>query len=128
MTDPCHPALDTNGEAIPALTLVLPADTGPDLAKLAEAVCRIRADLAAWLQFSRRRRDEYAAAGDQLGQAMARGQIVAGEHAIAHLDENIIETFGLWEQYHAQVPAPAAPGPAGRSRPGHLTPVPEPCA
>jgi hypothetical protein len=127
VTDSGHPGLSTDDSAIPALTLVLPGDAGEALENLARAVSETRAQMVSWVTLFKQRRNECAARGDQLGQAMAQGQVLAGEHIIDHLDENIVETFDLWDQYETQVPAqggtasgrppgaPATPGQPGGS-------------
>jgi hypothetical protein len=104
-----HPALSTDDPDLPGLTLVLVGDPGEILAGLARAVTETRAVMAAWVRLFQQRGAACAAGGDLLGQAMARGQVLTGEHVIGHLDEHIIEAFSLWDQYGAQVPGPPPP-------------------
>jgi len=116
MTDQ-HPALITEDSGLPSLTLVLPGNADQVLTDLALAISKTHQTMAGWVEAFRRRRDECAASGDQLGQAMARGQVVTGEHVIDHLDENIVEVFGLWDQYDAQVPRPGVEQPGAHPLP-----------
>jgi hypothetical protein len=124
-----HPALITDHDSPPTLTLVLPPSLAKDqvLAGLATAIGQVRADLAARAQLFQHRVEQNAAAGNQLAQALCRGQVIAGEHAAATIDEAIVCAFGLWDQYEAQLStargaavcplAPEAPSPAeGPSR------------
>jgi hypothetical protein len=97
MTADQHPALITEDSGLPSLTLVLPGDAGQVLTGLALAISKTRQTMAGWVEAFRRRRVGCAASGGQLGQAMARGQVVTGEHVIDHLDENIAGVFGLWD-------------------------------
>jgi hypothetical protein len=114
-TDP-DPALITDHEPLPSLTLVLPPGLGKDqvLTGLAEAIGQVRADLAARAQLFQQRVEKYAARGDRLRQALCRGQVIGGEHAATALDEAIIGVFDLWDQYDTQpsTAGPAAPHPA----------------
>lgn len=105
-----HPSLITEDVDPPSLTLILPGhlDADQTLASLARAISQTRADLVGWVRQFQQRVLAYAASGDQLRQAQCRGQVLAGEHAISHLDENIIEVFDIWDQYENQVPGPAA--------------------
>jgi hypothetical protein len=107
-----HPALSTDHDTLPTLTLVLPPGLGKDqiLASLAEAIGQVRTDVAARAHLFQRRGQEYAARGDQLEQALCRGQALGGEHAAATLDEAIIGVFDLWDQY--QTPPSTATEPA----------------
>jgi hypothetical protein len=82
-----------------------------------------RDGLTIWVRRFRQLEEGYAAPGDRLRQALCRGQALGAEHTAAMLDEEIIEAFGLWQQYEAQVPgpgngsdrsaAPPQPGSAG---------------
>ena len=115
MPDERHPALDQNSPDLPSLTLVLPDGTEQLTADLAWAICQTRASMVTWAQWSQRQRDECATSHDLLGQAAARGQMLAAEHVIAHLDESLVEAFDLWDQYERQIPPPGGspgPGPA----------------
>jgi len=112
----------------PSLTLVLPPGLGAHetLHGLAEAVSRTRADMVRWLELFRQRARACAARGDKLGEARCRGQILAAEHIIGHLDENLVEAFSLWDQYDQQIPGPAAadalrPLPTSSTRPDRAT-------
>jgi hypothetical protein len=123
VTDTNHPALAADDEVTPALTLVLPGDAGQVLKGLAEAVLQTRTDLSRWAAFCRRTREECAAVGDQAGYAVARGQIIAAAYAIAHLDENIIAAFGLWDQEDVRLPVPAAAIPGDPAAPDGTGPA-----
>ena len=114
---PAAPAPDDDDP--PSLTLVLPAglDAAATLQGLAGAVCRTRADMVSWLEMFRQRARACAAGGDQLGEARCRGQVLAAEHVIGHLDENLVDAFGLWDQYDQQIPGTAAGAPAAESAP-----------
>jgi hypothetical protein len=118
-----HPALITDHDSPPALTLILPPGLDKDqvLAGLAAAISQVRAEVAARAQLFQRRAEQSAAGGDQLSQALCRGQVIGGEHAAATIDEAIVAAFDLWEQYEAQLaarsgatphPAPEASRPA----------------
>jgi hypothetical protein len=124
MNDDQHPALRTDHDALPTLTLVLPPDLSKDqiLAGLAEAISQVRTDVGARAQLFQRRMEACATGGDQLGQALCRGQVIGGGHAAATLDEAIIGAFDLWDQYETPPgaaggttteSAPEAPRPAG---------------
>lgn len=102
-----HPALITSYDSTPTLTLVLPPHLGKDevLAGLARAIGQTRAGLARRARQFQHHVEEYAAAGDQLRQALCRGQVLASSDAASHLDEDIVEAFDLWPQYEAQTAA-----------------------
>jgi hypothetical protein len=119
-----YPALSADHDALLALTLVLPPGLGNDqvLAGLIEAIGQVRAEVAARAQLFQLRAQERTAGGDQLGQALCRGQALGGEHAATAIDEAIIGVFDLWGQYETQLraaggaparPAPGAPRPEG---------------
>jgi hypothetical protein len=117
----------------PSLTLVLPPGLDGDeiLAGLALAIGQARVMMAGWVRLSQQRFRECAARGDELGQAVCRGRILSGEHAVALIDENIIELFDLWDQYEAQLPGlgegPAAgAGERANPTPGAVRPPPQP--
>jgi hypothetical protein len=88
----------------PRLTLVLPGHLEHDsvLQGLVRAIEETRTGVAGRVQLFLRLEECYAANGNQLRQALCRGQALAGEHAAAALDEAIVETFDLWHQYEAQ--------------------------
>jgi excisionase family DNA binding protein len=113
MTDHSPTSASDNDDP-PSLTLVLPPglNAHESLHGLAEAVCRTRADMVRWLELFRQRARACAASSDKLGEARCRGQVLAAEHVIGHLDENIVEVFSLWDQYGQQIPGPAAAAPA----------------
>jgi hypothetical protein len=98
-------ALSVDRGEMPGLTLVLPAGLGKDrlLAGLAEAIASARATIAGRARLFRRRTGECAASGDPLGQVLCQGQVLAGEEAAATIDEALVETFELWDQYEAQL-------------------------
>jgi hypothetical protein len=100
-----HPALFTKHYDPPTLTLVLPGDLDNDqvLKGLAQAIGEFRTNLAAQVQRSQQIVERDAARGDQLGQALGRGQVLAFGNAASTLDEAIIEVFGLWPQYQRQL-------------------------
>jgi hypothetical protein len=108
MSNDLHPALITEDGDLPSLTLLLLGDLDADqtLNGLTRAISQTRAVMTSWVRQAQRRLIECAANGDQLGQALCRGRVLTGEHVIAHLDESIIEEFGLWDQYEAQAPVP----------------------
>lgn len=114
-----HPALITDHDSLPTLTLVLPPDLDRDdiLIGLAAAIAQVRLDLATRIRQFQHRVEECATAGDELRQALCRGQVLGSEHAAAAIDETIIAAFDLWNQYEAQLsaavdatPYPARPG------------------
>ena len=119
-----HPALFTKHEDPPSLTLVLPGDLDNDqvLKGLAQAISEFRTDLATRVQRFQQLVERDAARGDQLGQALCRGQVLAYGEAASVLDEAIIEVFDLWPQYQRQLDrqaaAPRRPRRLGRRR-GH---------
>jgi hypothetical protein len=115
-----HPSLSTENADVPSLALVLPGHLGADetLASLTRAISQARAELARWARQCQDRVLACQASGDQLRQARCHGQVLAAEHAIAHLDESIIEKFGLWDQYERQVPGPAGAEPVVLRLPG----------
>jgi hypothetical protein len=100
-----HPALITERDELPSLTLVLPSGLSKDqaLTGLVQAIRQVRTELAARVRLFQQRVHECAASGDQLGQALCRGQVLAGEHAAAAIDEQITGAFGLWDQYERQI-------------------------
>jgi hypothetical protein len=100
-----HPALFTKHYEPPSLTLVLPGNLDHDqvLQRLAQAIGEFRTNLAAHVQRSQQIVERDAARGDQLGQALGRGQVLAYGNAASTLDEAIIEVFGLWPQYQTQL-------------------------
>jgi hypothetical protein len=115
-----HPALADEHDDLPTLTLVLPAhlDADQTLHGLAQAIGQTRAALARRAREFQRLEAGYAATGDQLHRALSRGQALGSQHATAALDEAIIETFNLWDQYrthgsaqHDNGTADPAPGP-----------------
>ena len=103
-----HPALADEHDDLSALTLVLPAhlDSDRTLQGLAQAIGQTRAALARRARQFQRLEASYAASGDQLHRALSRGQALGSQHAAAALDEAIIETFNLWNQYPAHHPPP----------------------
>jgi hypothetical protein len=116
---PPAPAPAPDDDEPPSLTLVLPAglDATATLQGLAGAVCRTRADMVSWLETFRQRARACAAGGDQPGEARCRGQVLAAEHVIGHLDENLVDAFSLWDQYDQQIPGTAAGAPAAEPAP-----------
>src|ERR1017187_6341616 len=100
-----HPALFTKHDDPPSLTLVLPGDLGNDqvLKGLAQAIGEFRTDLAARVQRFQQLVERDAARGDQLSQALCRGQVLAYGEAASVLDEAIIAVFDLWPQYQRQL-------------------------
>jgi hypothetical protein len=120
-----HPGNLTTGHAAalddhpPSLTLVLPAglDADATLQGIAGAVCRTRADMVRWLDVFRQRARACAVGGDQFGEARCRGQVLAAEHVIGHLDENLVDAFGLWGQYDQQIHGAGAGAPAAEPAP-----------
>jgi len=102
-----HPALDTDHDDLPTLTLVLPPGLGQDdiLSGLAAAIAQVRRDVAARIRRFQQRMHKCAAVGDELGLALCRGQVLGGEHAAAAIDEAIVAVFDLWRQYEAQLSA-----------------------
>lgn len=104
-----HPALNTDYDSPPALTLVLPEGLGKDevLAGLAQAIGQARARLARRALRYHQYVVEHAARGDQLHQAGCRGQVIASSEAVAYIDESIVAAFDLWNQYDAQLAAQA---------------------
>lgn len=115
-----HPALRTEHDDPPSLTLVLPGDLDNDqvLKGLAQAIGEFRTGLAAQVRRFQQLAEEHAARGDQLRQALCRGQVLAYGHDASTLDEAIVTVFDLWPQYQAQLdrqaedprPSPGAPG------------------
>jgi hypothetical protein len=116
-----HPALSADPGDPPSLTLVLPAGLGTDqtLKGLAQAIGKARTDLAARAWRFRRLERDCAASGDQIRQALCRGQVRGAEHAAALIDEAVIEVFGLWDQY--PIPAACLAG-GGTPHPGLVGP------
>ncbi len=100
-----HPALMAEHDALPSLALVLPAGLSKDqaLQGLVQAIGQVRTDLAERVSRFQQRGEECAASGDQLSQALCRGQVLASEHAAAAIDEGIVGAFGLWEQYEREI-------------------------
>jgi hypothetical protein len=100
-----HPALITAHDDPPSLTLVLPGDLDHDqiLAGLVQAISEVRTNLAVRVRQSQQGVERCAACGDQLGQALCRGQVLAHDHDASAIDEAIIEVFGLWPQYETQL-------------------------
>jgi hypothetical protein len=107
-----HPALSAEHDDVPGLTLVLPShlDTSRAVQGLVASIEQARTGLAARLRRFRQLEARYAASGDDVRQALCRGQALGTEHAAAALDEEIIQAFDLWQQYDAQVPCPGTPG------------------
>jgi predicted transcriptional regulator len=101
-----HPALITDHDGLPTLTLILPRHLGKVqiLQGLVQAIGQVRSDLAARACRFQRRVQECAASGDRLGQALCRGQVLGGEHAASAIDEEIIGIFDLWDQYEDDIP------------------------
>lgn len=116
-----HPALSAEHDDVPGLRLVLPShlDTSRTLQGLVASIEQARTGLAARVRRFRQLEAGYAARGDEVRQALCRGQALGTEHAAAALDEEIIQAFDLWQQYDAQVPCPGKPGgrPAGGGGP-----------
>jgi hypothetical protein len=100
-----HPALSADDDGLPSLTLVLPEHLGHDLTLqgMVAAVGKVRSGLAFRVQLFRDLQDNCAARGDELRRALCRGQVLAGVHAAALIDEAIVEVFGLWDQYEEQI-------------------------
>ncbi|MGI8445707.1 MAG: BlaI/MecI/CopY family transcriptional regulator [Streptosporangiaceae bacterium] len=98
-----HRALGAGPGDLPALTLVLPGDLGKDgtLADLIEAIGQVRGTLSRRAGPSGCRVEQCAATGDQLGQALYRGQLLANWSAIAAIDEAITAVFGLQPRYES---------------------------
>ena len=115
-----HPALFTRHDDPPSLTLVLPGDLDNDqvLKRLAQAIGEFRTNLAAHVQRSQQIVERDAARGDQLGQALGRGQVLAYGNAASTLDEAITEVFGLWPQYQTQLDRQAEDPQRPPSSPG----------
>ncbi len=116
-----HPALITERDELPSPTLVLPGDLGKDqaLTGLVQAIGQVRTDLAARVRLFQRRVQEFAASGDQLGQALCRGQVLAGEHAAATIDEGIVVAFNLWDQYEREIRQAAQIAGSGERMPSN---------
>ncbi len=109
-----HPALNEDYDDVPGLTLVLPGDLGKDeiLTGVVQAIGQVRTQIAARsLQF-RKLAEGYAAGGDSPSQALCRGQALGAEHAVAAIDEAIVEVFVLWDQYATQ----CLPGAGGATQ------------
>ncbi len=106
-----HPALIVEHDDLPSLTLVLPGDLGKDqaLRGLVQAIGQVRTDLAERVSRFQQRVEDCAAGGDRLGQALCRGQVLAGEHAASAIDEGIIGVFYLWDQYEREIRRAARP-------------------
>jgi predicted transcriptional regulator len=102
-----HCVLSAEPGDLPALTLVLPGDLGKDgtLTGLIEVIGQVRSTLSRRAGQSGCRVEQCAASGDQLGQALCRGQLLANWSAIATIDGAITEVFDLWPQYES-VPGP----------------------
>ncbi len=100
-----HPALFTKHYEPPSLTLVLPGDLDNDqvVKGLAQAIGEFRTDLAARVQRFQQIVERDAVRGDQLGQALGRGQVLAYGEAASVLDEAIVTVFDLWPQYQTQL-------------------------
>jgi hypothetical protein len=101
MTADQHPAVNADPGEPPSLTLLLPPDVDSDemLKGLAQAIGQARTDLAARAWRFRQLERDCAADGDQIRQALCRGQVRGANHAAALIDEAVIEVFGLWDQY-----------------------------
>jgi hypothetical protein len=114
-----HPALITEHDELPSLTLVLPSNLSKDqaLTGLVQAIRKVRTDLAARVQLFQQRVHECAASGDQLGQALCRGQVLAGEHGAAAIDEGIVGAFDLWDQYEREIQEAARIADDGEHKP-----------
>jgi hypothetical protein len=115
-----HPAQANEHDDLPTLTLALPAhlDADQTLRGLAQAIGQTRAALARRARQFQRLEASYAASGDQLHRALSRGQALGSQHAAAAIDEAVIETFSLWDQYPTHEPEPhdntrADPAPPG---------------
>ena len=121
-----HPALSAEPAELPSLTLVLPGGLDSDqvLTDLVQAIVQVRGGLAARVRQFQQLAEGYAARGDQVSQALCRGQALGGEHAASTIDESIIEIFDLWLQYEAQLqhqtadPQPAPGDPRSARQPG----------
>lgn len=100
-----HPALIVDYDDLPSLTLVLPGSLGKDqtLHGLVQAIRQVRTDLVARARQFQQRVEECAASGDQLRQALCRGQVLASEHAAAAIDEGIVGVFDIWGQYEREI-------------------------
>jgi hypothetical protein len=100
-----HPALSAEPDELPSLTLVLPPGLENDqtLAALVRAVAEVRGGLAARSRQFQQLAEGHAARGDQVSQALCRGQALGTEHAASAIDEAIVEIFDLWPQYEAQL-------------------------
>jgi hypothetical protein len=112
------PAADGDHVEPYALTLVLPEHLDRDqmLRGLVEAIGQIRVALANRTCLFRNWEDRWAAHGDQIRQSLCHGESLATEDAVLIIDEAIIEAFGLWEQFEAQMPG-LIPGPGVRAEP-----------
>lgn len=97
------PALGTGPGDLPALTLVFPGRLGKDgtLTGLIEAIGQVRAVLSRRAGQSGCRAEQCAVRGDQAGQALYRGHLLANWSAIAAIDEAITAVFGLQPQYES---------------------------
>jgi hypothetical protein len=115
-----HPGQAGEHDDLPTLTLVLPAhlDADETLRGLTRAIGQTRAALARRAREFQRLEASYAASGDQLHRALSRGQALGSGHAVAAIDEAIIETFSLWDQYPVHEAAQHDDGAADPVPPG----------
>ncbi len=99
-----HPALIVEHDDLLSLTLVLRGDLGKDqtLQGLVQAIGQVRTELSERVSRFQQRVEECAASGDQLGQALCRGQVLASEHAASAIDEGIVGVFDLWGEYERE--------------------------
>lgn len=126
-----HPALATDRDPPQTLTLILPTRLSKDqtLARLVQAIGQVRSDIADRAELLHQQAEQAAARGDTLNQALCHGQVIAGDHAAAAIDEEIVGLFDLWDQYPchttggtadasqhpASPPQMASPAPARRA-------------
>jgi hypothetical protein len=105
-------ASDDDDNELPGLTVLLAGHLEGDqvLRGLVAAIGQVRSGLAARARLFEGLRDGCAVRDDRLGQAFCRRQVLDGGHAVAVIDEAIVEMFGLRGTYGAQ--------PRGRARSG----------
>ena len=115
-----RPALAADSYDLPSLTLVLPERLEHDLMLqgIVAAIGKVRTGLAFRAQLFRNLECNCAARGDELRRALCRGQLLAGAHAAAVIDEAIVEVFGLWDQYEEQLLGLAPDGSQPDAEPG----------
>src|SRR5579859_1943647 len=89
-----------------SLTLVLPGDLDKDeiLKGLTQAIGQVRSALAQRAAVFQQIAEECAAnGGHELHLAACHAQALVTDEAAAAIDESIVEAFGLWDEYEAQL-------------------------